>query len=304
MRRKLPPLKSLLAFEAVGRHLSITKAADELCVTPAAVSYHIKSLEDWLGTPLFRSERRAIALTDVGRAYRDRLTLTLDDLAAASDSVRTRDRKQQLALVVPPSFAMKWLLPRLKRFRERRPDIEIVMSVSAAVSDCTHESTDFAIHYGIGTYANLSALRLIEVELFPVCRPKSLLDGRPPPKHVDDLAGYTLLHDDMLRVNEGKDWRYWLQMAGSHDPSIAERGLHFNQAALAYEAAIQGHGVALAKNVLVSFDLETGRLVRPFNLSCKTGLFYWALCRESRANEPRIVAFRDWLMDEMASAAA
>jgi LysR family glycine cleavage system transcriptional activator len=299
MRRNLPPLKSLLAFEAASRHLSITTAADELCVTPAAISYHIKVLEDWLKTPLFRHERRTMALTDAGRAYTRALKTTLDELAVASDQVRSSNRKDQLTVTGTPAFVMKWLMPRLHRFRKAHPDIELVLSASASMTDFLHESSDVGIHSGPGGYPDMHETRLAQVEVFPVCRPKSLLNGLSPPRTLDDLARHTLLHDDMLRVNERKDWRFWLQSAGAQDLSIAQRGIHFNQAALAYEAAIEGNGIALAKSVLVSWDLHAKRLIRPFEHSCPTGFFYWLICRPSRADEPKIVAFRDWIVAEI-----
>ena len=299
MRRNLPPLKSLLAFEAASRHLSITLAADELCVTPAAISYHIKSLEEWLKTPLFRHERRNMVLTDAGRAYTVALKATLDELAVASDQVRSRNRKDQLTVTVTPAFVMKWLMPRLHRFRKSYPDIELVLSASASATDYLHESSDVGIHSGPNAYSDMHATRLAEVDVFPVCRLTPLLNGLGPPRTLDDLADHTLLHDDMLRMNERKDWHQWLQSAGAPDLTIAQRGIHFNQAALAYEAAIEGNGIALAKNVLVSWDLHVGRLMRPFEHRCATNFFYWLICRPSRAEEQKIVSFRDWITTEM-----
>ena len=302
MRRKLPPLKSLIAFEAAARHMSITKAADELCVVPAAVSHHVRALEDWLGAPLFRHENRALVLTDTGRAYTQDLKTVLDALADATSAVMSGGRSDRLAVTAPPSFTTKWLLPRLQRFRERHPEIDLNLSVSASLTDCTHESTDVAIHYSRGEYHDLHAVRLGEVELFPVCRPGTLLDGRAPPKEVAELSGHTLLHDDMLRVNERMDWRYWLQSAGAPNVEIAERGLHFNQAAMAYQAAIDGHGIVLAKSILVGLDLANRRLVRPFAHGCRTGHYYCFICRPSRKANPKIAAFGAWLQDEMKAA--
>lgn len=299
MRRKLPPLKALIAFEAAARHMSITRAADELCVVPAAVSHHIRALEQWLGAPLFSHKNRALVLTDTGRAYMHDLRGVLDALAEATSAVMSGSRSDRLAVTAPPSFTTKWLLPRLQRFRERHPEIDLNLSVSASLTDCTHESTDAGIHYSRGEYNDLDAVKLGEVELFPVCRPDALLDGRQPPKDVAELANYTLLHDDMLRVNERMNWRYWLQSAGATDLGIADRGLHFNQAAMAYQAAIDGHGIVLAKSILVGLDLQYRRLMRPFAHSCRTAHFYCFVCRPSRRSDPGVVAFREWLLDEM-----
>lgn len=298
MKRRLPPLKALMAFEAAARHLSITRAADELCVTPAAISHHIKQLQNWLQVPLFRRVRSNLALTDAGRVYLESLRFSLDEIAAATDQVVSRSRKNLLTLIAPPSFTMKWLLPRLHGFRESYPDIELALSVSAALTDCTHESADVAIHYGTGDYADMDAMRLAEVELFPACSPYALRGGQEAPETIDDLAQHTLLHDDALRLNERKDWRYWLQSAGCTDLKLADCGMHFNQAAIAYEEAIEGHGIALAKSVLVSNDLEQRRLLRPFAHSCATGFYYWAICRPSKAGDEKVKAFRDWLAGE------
>jgi LysR family glycine cleavage system transcriptional activator len=282
MRYRLPPLRALLAFEAAARHLSIARAAEELCVTPAAISHHIRSLEIWFRIRLF-----------------DRSCF--DQLASATDQVRVRMRTNQLSVVAPPSFALKWLLPRLHQFHKLRSDIELTLSVSVALTDCTHENTDFAIHYSTGGYVDLHVTRLAESKLFPVCRPITLLNGRNPPRSLDELAEHTLLHDDSLRLDERKDWRFWLQSVGSSHLEIADRGLHFSQASMAYEAAIYGHGVALGKSQLVHHDLKHGRLMRPFEHCCPTGLYYWAICRPRRAADKNIAALRDWLIGEMAS---
>lgn len=300
MRRKLPALKSLLAFEAVARHLSISRAADELCVTPAAISHHIRSLEMWLGMPVLQHGQRNVTLTDAGRAYARDLSPLFDGLNDATNALISCKHKDKLTITAPPSFTTKWLLPRLHVFRELHQDIDIALSVSAALVDCAHERTDVGIHYGRGGYSDLDATHLLQVELFPVCRPTALLDGRSPPTNVEELAEHTLLHDDMLRINERKDWRYWLQSAGARNVEIAERGLHFNQAALAYQAAIDGHGIALAKNVLVNLDLRAGSLVRPFDHVCETDHHYWLVSRPSKSKSRKVMAFHNWMLEEIA----
>lgn len=299
MRGKLPPLKSLVAFEAAARHLSITRAAEEICVVPAAISHHIRSLEQFLGVSLFKYENRGLVLTESGRAYTQELRVVLEALTDATNAVRSRLNSGRLTVTAPPSFTTKWLLPRLKYFRERHPDIDLNLAVSASLTDCVHDSTDVGIHNSRGEYSDIHSVVLAEVELFPVCRPRELLDGREPPKTLDELAEHTLLHDDMLRVNMRIDWRYWLKSAGAKNLSFADGGLHFNQAAMAYQAAIDGHGVVLAKSVLVKLDLDDKRLIRPFSHSCRTGHFYWLVCRHSKWSDPKVAAFHEWLVDEL-----
>jgi LysR family glycine cleavage system transcriptional activator len=295
-------LKSLLAFEAAARHLSLSRAAEELCVVPAAISHHIRTLEQWLGVPLFRHENRALVLTDSGRAYVSDLKILFDGLSDATNAVLSCSGKDRLVVTAPPSFTTKCLLPRLHRFRELCPDIDLNLAVSASLTDCVHESTDVGIHYSKGDYPDVHSVKLDHVELFPVCRPVILLDGREPPTRLDQLSEYTLLHDDMLRVNERKDWRYWLESAGAPNSDIADHGLHFNQAAMTYQAAIDGHGIALAKSTLIKLDLLNGRLMRPFAHACPTDHFYFLLCRSSKKENSKVAAFRDWILAELGNA--
>ena len=300
MARRLPPLKSLVAFEAAARHLSISRAAEELCVVPAAISHHIRRLEQWLGVPLFRHENRALRLTEEGIAYARSLTGLFDNLAEMTRAAAPSPSRHRLKVTSPPSFTTKWLLPRLYRYRERNPGIDLDLTVSGSLTDCVHESTDVAVHYDRNSYDDLYCVRLKEVELFPVCRPQPMLYGIEPPRSLVDLEQHTLLHDEMLRVKERMDWRYWLQSAGATNLDIADRGLRFNQSALAYQAAVDGHGIVLAKNVLVQTDLCLGVLTRPFEHSCRPGFSYSLVCRLSKKDEPPVVAFREWLEDEFA----
>lgn len=298
MGRKFPPLKSIVAFEAAARHLSVTRAAEELFVVPAAVSHHIRSLEDWLGVPLFRQQNRVLELTEAGQAYAKELGVFLDGLDNATDAVKSCSCKDNLTVTLPPSFTTKWFLPRFQRFREQYPDIDLDLTVSGNLTDCTHESTDVAVHYSRGDYPDMYAVKLNEIEVFPVCSPK-ILYGLEPPKTYVDLEKHTLLHDDMLKMKERVNWRFWLQSAGVTSLDFADRGLHFNQASVAYQAAIDGHGIVLAKNTLVSLDLHQGSLIRLFSHSCRPGFFHNLICRPSKKDDPRIIMFKQWLLSEM-----
>jgi LysR family glycine cleavage system transcriptional activator len=299
MSRKLPPLNALRAFEAAARLMSVSKAADELAVTQGAVSHQIKALEDWAGTELLRRSGRGIALTDAGERYATALAPALDQIDLATRRLLASDpRKGWLTVSTMPSFAAKWLVPRLSAFRDRHPEIDVWLSTwwnfaeDLDLSAFTDSDVDLAILYGAGGWPGVAATRFLEEELFPVCAPSYL--ALHPLKTPRDLAGATLLHDEMRQ-----DWRLWLQAAGvaGVDP---ERGPGFDDSALLIQAAMAGMGVALGRSALVKADLAAGLLVAPFDLRLQADLAYHLVSRPGTENLPKIKAFRDWLMEEAA----
>ena len=291
-------MKALIPFEAAARHLSIKDAADELCVVPAAVSHHLRNLEEWVGTPLFRRKGNSLEMTEAGNTYSNQVSGILDSLSEYSRAVQPVTAKEQLNVGMPPSFATKWFIPRLQRFRERFPEIDINVTVANSLQDCVHESMDISIHYDSDDYPNLYSCRLQEVKIFPVCRPHSMNSGLKPPERLSDLKHHTLIHDKMLKLRMNMDWPCWLNSAGAADLDIADGGLYFNRSALAYEAAIDGHGIALAKNVLVELDLRKGILIQPFEHTCVSGFSYSIVCRPTKAKDIRVIAFKEWLQEE------
>lgn len=291
MARFLPPLNALRAFEAAGRHLSFTRAAQELNVTQAAVSHQIKALEERLGVPLFRRMNRALLLTDAGQAYLPQVRDTFDALARATERLVARDRAGALTVSVLPSFAAKWLVPRLGRFRERHPGIDVRLSTDHHMTDFGREDVDAAVRYGEGNYAGLDSTRLMTEDIFPVCSPR-LLTGPHALRTPDDLRHHTLLHDD-FRV----DWRLWLLAAGVKDIDPT-RGPTFSDSSMVVQAAVEGQGVALARSVLSATDLAAGRLVKPFDVSLPARWAYYFVCPVATRDNPRIAAFRDWLLAE------
>ena len=292
---RLPPLNALRSFEAAARQLSFSKAAEELYVTPAAVSHQIKALEEWLGVNLFRRMNRAVMLTDEGQSYvvgvRDGLHL----LSSATEKLMKQDASGALHVDTMPSFAARWLLPRLSRFRDEHPDIDVRLSASDQLTDFDRSDVDIVVRYGNGNYPGLRVEKLLtEDVLFPVCSP-SLLTGEHPLRTPEDLQYHTLLHDDM-RI----DWDTWLTVAGVEnvDP---KKGPSFNDSSMVLTAAMAGQGVALGRSTLAADDLIAGRLVRPFNQQpLKAGHAYYIVCPEERADRPRIAAFWAWLLKEAA----
>lgn len=291
MARFLPPLNALRAFESAGRHLSFTRAAAELSVTQAAISHQIKALEERLGVTLFKRQNRALLLTDAGQAYLPAVRDTFENLARATERLLTRDRVGALTASVLPSFAAKWLVPRLGRFREQHPEIDVRLSADHNMVDFARGDVDVAIRYGQGEYPGLESVRLMTEDVFPVCSP-ALLKTAHPLRSPDDLRYHTLLHDD-FRV----DWRLWLLAAGVTDIDPT-RGPTFTDSSMVIQAAVEGQGVALARSVLAANDLAAGRLVKPFDVSLPARWAYYLTYPPATRDNPKIVAFRDWLLVE------
>jgi LysR family glycine cleavage system transcriptional activator len=292
MSRQLPPLTTLRSFEAAARHLSFSKAADELHVTHGAVSRAIRHLEDHLRVQLFSRKVRAVQLTPTGAAYAVSVRDILDRLAAATTAILDRQSLGVLNLSTLDSFAAKWLIPRLFRFRQSHEDIDVRLATSEKLADFVSDGIDIAIRYGRGRYPGLITEHLMGEDLFPVCSP-SLLEGRHPLSSPTDLRHHTLIHDDFQI-----DWAMWLKTAGVSgvDP---HRGPRFESSDHAVQAAIQGEGVVLGRSALVADDLRAGRLVRPFTLSLPADLAYYVVYPEQNAQRHNVRAFRDWLFEEV-----
>ncbi len=299
MKRQLPPLNALRAFEAAGRHLSFRKAAEELNVTPAAISHQVKALEAFCGAPLFRRLTRALLLTDTGQVALPLLAEGFDRLAEAAAGMQSQEDGPLLTVSVTPSFAAKWLVPRLDRFRAAYPDFDIRVDATDRLIDFARDTADVAIRYGLGEYSGLRADCLMSEVSAPVCSPR-LLEGPHPLCTPADLRHHTLLHVDWTVEDEATpSWRMWLLAAGAHGID-ATRGPRFNQESMVVQAAIEGHGVALGSNVLVDDDVAAGRLVRPFDLSLSDPLdfSYYVVCPEDAMDRPKVAAFRSWVIAE------
>ncbi|HUF86748.1 MAG TPA: transcriptional regulator GcvA [Thermohalobaculum sp.] len=301
MSRRLPPLNSLRAFEAAARHLSFKKAAEELHVTPAAISQQVRTLEEHCGAALFHRLTRALRLTEAGQAALPALREGFDKLAEAAEAMRARGRGGVLTVSVAPSFGAKWLVPRLERFRAAHPDYDVRIDASDALAGFAGDGVDVALRYGRGVYRGLVAECLMSEVAFPVCSPR-LLERGPPLRRPEDLRRHTLLHVQWkMEDDAAPNWRMWLRAAGVADVDW-ERGPRFSIENMAVEAAIEGQGVALASGALVAADLKAGRLVRPFApaVSEATAFAYYLVYPEAKAADPKVAAFRDWVLGEVA----
>ena len=297
MSRRLPPLNSLRVFEAVARHLSITRAADELSVTPAAVSHQVKTLEDHLGVSLFHRVNRNLLLTDAGQACLPGIREGFERLSAAIQEIDNLGEAGILSVSVAPSFAAKWLVPRLDSFAAQHPDIDVRVSASMQLMDFERDNVDLAIRYGAGRYPNLEVERLLKEEVFPVCSPK-LLESDEPLSSPEALRHHTLLHDDSPEDDIScPTWPMWLKAAGMKDVD-GSRGPRFNQSSLVIEAAVLGRGVAMAKAHLAAADLAEGRLVKPFKGAMPVDFAYYIVCPEAKLKLRKVSVFRDWLREQ------
>lgn len=297
--KRLPPLNALRVFESAARHLSFTKAAEELHVTPGAVSQQIKALEDFLQTPVFRRQKRSLLLTDEAQASLPILREGFDKLAEAGKILAAKADSSRLTVSVAPSLASKWLVPRLDRFQEAHPEIDVWVSADMDVVDFAVDDVDLAIRYGAGQYPDLEIDHLMAEKIVPVCSPQ-LMTGANPLKSPADLVHHTLLHDSSADKDPNcPTWPMWLKAAGvSHKEG--ERGLKFNQSSLVIEAAVAGKGVALAKAALALADLEAARLVIPFDLTTPTDFAYYIVNPPSKSSSPAVNAFKQWLKEEAA----
>ncbi|MDH5410207.1 MAG: transcriptional regulator GcvA [Alphaproteobacteria bacterium] len=291
MVTRLPPMNTLRAFEAAARYLSFTLAAEELHITQAAVSHQIKTLEQALGVRLFRRLNRAIRLTEEGQEFVSEVRMALNHLATAVEKLAAPDAGGPLTVSVLPSFASKWLVPRLGRFRDKHPEIDVRIDPSNQLTDFRRDDVDLVVRYGKGEYEGLHSVRLMTEDIFPVCSP-SLLEGPNALFKPEDLRRHTLLHDDAY-----VDWAMWLLVAGVK--GIGQRqGPFFTDSAMVIQAAVEGQGVALARGALAAGDIAAGRLVKPFDIAIPTKYAYYILSPKATSHHPKIAAFREWLLEE------
>lgn len=290
MARRLPSLNALKAFESAARHESFTDAATELFVTHAAISRHIRDLEEWLGTELFTRTGRGVVLTDAGRRYGSRLTPLFDAIAEATRDTAAVGDVRQLKVTVEPSVASRWLVPRLGKFNDLHPDIELSIDPDSKLADFRAGESDVGIRYGPGTWDDVDAVKLSDCVIFPVCAPKLIADVKS--LKPADLANYNLLHEQRKQW-----WADWLARAGV--TGVEDwRGTVF-QNHLAIEAAEAGQGFALSDQILCTDALVEGWLVRPFNSDIREPwTYYFVRAKGSKETAPAR-AFREWLTGEM-----
>lgn len=291
--RRLPPLNALRAFEAAARHLSFSAAAEELNVTLSAISHQIRHLEAVLGVPLFLRSPRGLRLSEEGALLLPGFTLAFDHLAEAVAKLADRKTEGVIAISMLSTFAMHWFIPRLPHFQAEHPDIDVRIATSSTLTDIDRDGFDCSIRYGTGEeWPGQSVTRLFAETLVPVCTPV-LAENLATPL---DLLKVKRLHARLRR----DDWALWAVAAGlqgtpGFDPSA---GPMFDTRSLVIQAALQGLGVAVLDPILVADHLDTGRLVRPFDVSSLQGGAYWLVCPPARAETPRLRALRGWLLAE------
>lgn len=292
MYRDLPPLTALRAFEAVGRHGSVTRAGQELNVSYAAISQQVKALEAWLGgVRLTRKQGRSIALTDIGERYYHRLGEALRQVEEATAEVKLQEADRPLEVATTPSFLARWLMPRLARFQARHPDIRLRLNPSPDLVDFDRESVDLAIRYGHGGWGGLVAEPLMGGRMMPVCAPTVITPARPLAT-PQDLAHHTLLHD-----TDTSEWALWLERTGVAGVSLDRGPIHAGSAYV-LEAAIQGLGIALGAVDMLKDDIAAGRLVVPLDAELNPDCAYYLVRPEGRPERPSAKAFRQWLREE------
>ncbi len=288
----IPPLRSLKALEASARHMSFTKAAEELFVTQAAISHQIKALEELLGTPLFERHNRSLSLTRDGKIYLQQVRDVLEKLEQASRTLIQRNRSNAITISVLPSFATKWLVKRLWKFQQQHPDIDIRVSAYDWPVDFKTEEVDIAIRYGKGNWPGLFSECLLQEEVFPVCSPQ-LAERFKSTSLNRMLATSNLLHDDY----SSEDWEMWLKAAGLEHIDTS-RGTRFSHTMMMLEAAENAQGVALGRTPLVIDDIRRGVLVAPFETRISSELAYYFVCPEGNQQLPKIQLLRQWLQEE------
>lgn len=294
----LPPLNSLRAFEAAARHLSFARAADELSVTPAALSHQIKTLEAFLDLKLFVRKTRAVALTEAGAALYPGLHTAFGQIRQALSTLETATNDHVLVVSSPPGFTAKWLAPRIYRFLTRYPDIDARISSLQARANFTTDGVDLAIRNNLGPPAGLYYEKLDDVRQVVVASPKYVAEAGPFEVPAD-LNNATLIHDNSLGGIQGiPSWADWFEAAGAPYTPV-NRGIRFSSADHSIDAAEEGTGVILATEMIVCDDLKSGRLVKLFGEAAATGRGMYFVCPEGREDVPKIKAFREWLREEM-----
>jgi LysR family glycine cleavage system transcriptional activator len=293
-----PPLKAVRYFESAARHLSFSKAAEELNVTHSAISHQIKALEEWIGQPLFERTGRALRLTEAGRQFLPPVRSAFRQLTDAAEDLRQANRGGPLTVSVLPSLASKWLVPRLFDFRSKHPEIEVRISATDRVEQIGQGGIDIAVRYGRGRWPGVEAELLLQDDLFPICSP-ALLQGDVQLKQPSDLQHFNLLNDSTWEAARFDFWHQWLAQAGVTGLEL-KGGFSFNYSNLLVQAAIDGLGIALGNTLLAGDDLKAGRLVKPFDITISLDTAYYVVYVRDALKRPKIRAFRDWLVDQIA----
>jgi LysR family transcriptional regulator, glycine cleavage system transcriptional activator len=292
---RLPSLAALKAFESVGRHLSFQRAADELCLTPSAVSHQVRTLENQLGTRLFVRRHHELELTRTGDSYLSRIQAIIADLLDATAEVVNSTGQAPLTIQLCPSLAATWMVRRLASFRETYPELEINVVTPYEDPHFLLPEVDVGVLYGTGNWTGVRAEHLLSEEVFPVCSPK-YLKSAPPLKVPSDLSQHAIIR---CTLASNPEWSQWLEAAGVADLK-PRQNLRFHNRVQTIEAAVEGIGVSMARRPSVNEALDTGKLVIPFDIKITGFGAYYLVYPDQAGRLPRISAFRSWIMEEAA----
>jgi LysR family glycine cleavage system transcriptional activator len=289
MKRNLPPLNALRAFEASARHSSVQRAAHELNVTPSAVSQQVQNLERWVGFPLLERRARQLQPTAQGRAYLATISAAFDQIAAATAELSKGQVPRSVCITCTPGFTVQWLVPRLQEFQDLHPEIDVRIDASTRMLDLRTEEVDLAVRHGNGRYPGLVSEKLLDDDLIPVASP-SLLVGKGRVRRPADLVQHRLLHIEMR-----DDWRLWFAAQGIEVDW--RRGPLLVDTAIGVQAAIAGKGIILIRRSLAADELASGRLVAPLPQGLSKGTAYYLVYPPENMSQPAVRAFRAWLLD-------
>jgi len=290
MARRLPPLNRLKSFEAAGRLLSFTRAAEELNVTQAAVSHQVKVIEEYLGISLFNRYPRRLSLTLQGKVLLPEVIEAFDRVSSAISAVKLDQPSNMLSVRLAPSFAAKWLSPRLKYFWLQYPEIDLCLYHAHPAVDFDREDIDIAVTYGKGDWPGVVAEPLLSLDFYPVCTP-AFMNNDKPLSDINNLYYYTLLHDANYEC-----WADWLKLAGI-DGINTRKGTIIDDTNVLIQAALDGQGVALGSTPFVQDHLDSGRLVKPFNINLSNEFAYYIVCPPGHLKKPAVKAFKDWMIE-------
>jgi LysR family glycine cleavage system transcriptional activator len=289
MTSALPSFEALRVFEVAARHGSFSRAAEELHVTHGAVSHRIKSLEDQLNVRLFERRGNNMLLTAEGRQLLSSVDIAVGEIKRGIERLRGPGKVSRLTVSLLPVMAARWLIPRLTRFHERFPDIEINIRTSLTLATFSADGVHLAIRYGAGHWPGMKTFKLADEELFPVCSPN--FNGGKLPAQPSDLLNLPLLHDANL------PWKFWFKKLGLHVNEDV-RGTSFSDANLLLEATISGQGIALARGSIVADEISSGRLIKLFDYSYPTPYSHFIVYPERSEKIRKVTVFRDWLLEE------
>lgn len=293
-------MNALKAFDAAARCKGFTAAAQEISVSPAAISRHVGNLEDYLGVNLFERHHNEIELTRAGEQYFARIRSALDVIEDASRQMTRQPNSRQVSITALPTIAMMWLIPKLPRFQALHPRVEVQISTNVAQIDeidMELDGVDVALHFSISDISSDYCHLLFETELQAICSPE-LVSASPGLREPRDILSHVMLHT----MNGLTQWHQWLQAAGL-DPSAATRQMKFGNSSLAMKAAIDGLGLALSESAFIKDEVAVGRLVSPFEMRLRTGNKYFMTINPARARSPGVQAFHEWVLAEVGEAA-